>query len=158
MFKKYNIRDVETEMGIQQRLAKFPVPAQSWDEYHLDQKINDRGVRLDIDLVAAAIEMDTRSRKELTDTMKTITELENPNSVQQMKAWLSDNGLETDTLGLGGVWFGIAPVEERMEEVHRLLGLPENVKVFSMFALGYPAETRPQHDRFDPERNHIIEK
>jgi len=99
MFKKYNIRDVETEMGILQRLAKFPIPAQIWDEYHLDQKINDRGVRLDMDLVAAAIEMDTRSRKELTDTMKTITELENPNSVQQMKAWLSDNGLETDTLG-----------------------------------------------------------
>ena len=99
MFKKYNIRDVETEMGIQQRLAKFPVPAQVWDEYHMDQEINDRGVRLDIDLVAAAIEMDTRSRTELTKTMKEITELENPNSVQQMKAWLSDNGLETDTLG-----------------------------------------------------------
>lgn len=98
MFKKYNIRDVETEMGIQQRLAKFPVPAQVWEEYHLDQEINDRGVRLDMDLVAAAIEMDTRSRKELTDTMKEITELENPNSVQQMKAWLSANGLETDTL------------------------------------------------------------
>ena len=99
MFKKYNIRDVETEMGIQQRLAKFPVPAQIWNEYHLDQEINDRDVRLDMDLVAAAIDMDTRSRNELTNTMKEITKLENPNSVQQMKAWLSDNGLETDTLG-----------------------------------------------------------
>ncbi len=99
MFKKYNIRDVETEMGIQQRLAKFPVPAKVWDEYHMDQEINDRGVCLDMELVAAAIEMDTRSRTELTETMKKITELENPNSVQQMKAWLSDNGLETDTLG-----------------------------------------------------------
>lgn len=99
MFKKYNIRDVETEMGIQQRLAKFPVPVQVWDEYHMDQEINDRGVRLDMELVAAAIEMDTRSRTELTEAMKEITELENPNSVQQMKAWLSDNGLETDTLG-----------------------------------------------------------
>ena len=86
-------------MGIQQRLAKFPVPAQVWDEYHMDQEINDRGVRLDMELVAAAIEMDTRSRTELTESMKEITELENPNSVQQMKAWLSDNGLETDTLG-----------------------------------------------------------
>ena len=74
-------------------------------------------------------------------------------SIAQENIWL-----ETDTLGLGGVWFGIAPVEERMEEVHRLLGLPENVKVFSMFALGYPAETRPQQDRFDPERIHFIEK
>lgn len=93
-FKKYNIRDVETEMGIQQRLAKFPVPAQVWEEYHLDQEINDRGVRVDMDLVATAIEMDTRSRKELTDTMKAITKLENPNSVQQMKTWLSANGLK----------------------------------------------------------------
>lgn len=88
MFKKYNIRDVETETGIQQRLSKFPVPAQVWDEYHQDQEINDRGVRLDMDLVATAIEMDTRSRTQLVDTMKEITQLENPNSVQQMKAWL----------------------------------------------------------------------
>jgi len=97
--QKYNIRDVETEMGIQQRLAKFPVPAQVWEEYHMDQEINDRGVRLDMELVAAAIEMDTRSRTKLPKTMKKITELDNSNSVQQMKAWLSDNGLETDTLG-----------------------------------------------------------
>ena len=68
------------------------------------------------------------------------------------------SGWKQILVGLGGVWFGIAPVEERMEEVHRLLGLPENVKVFSMFALGYPAETRPQQDRFDPERIHFIEK
>lgn len=99
MFKKYNIRDVETEMGIQQRLAKFPVPAQISNEYHLDQEINDCGVRLDMYLVDAAVDMDTRSRNELTNTMKAITELESPNSVQQMKAWLSDNGLQTDTLG-----------------------------------------------------------
>ena len=65
---------------------------------------------------------------------------------------------QIDTLGLGGVWFGIAPVEEHMEKVHRLLDLPENVKVFSMFALGYPAETRSQQDRFYPDRIHFIEK
>lgn len=98
-FKKYNIRDVETEMGIKDRLAKFPVPDEVWDEYHIDQEINDRGVRLDMDLVKEAIEMDTRSRSELTAAMKDITALDNPNSVQQMKQWLSDNGLETDTLG-----------------------------------------------------------
>lgn len=98
MFKKYNVRDVETDMGIQQRLAKFPVPDQVLDEYHQDQETNDRGVRLDMELVAAAIEMDTRSKTQLVDTMKGITQLENPNSVQQMKAWLSDNGLQTDTL------------------------------------------------------------
>lgn len=98
-FKKYNIRDVETEIGIKDRLAKFPVPEEVWDEYHTDQEINDRGVRLDMDLVKEAIEMDTRSRSELTAAMKDMTALDNPNSVQQMKQWLSDNGLETDSLG-----------------------------------------------------------
>lgn len=98
-FKQYNIRDVETEIGIKNRLAKFPVPEEIWDEYHIDQEINDRGVRLDMDLVKEAIEMDSRSRSELTAAIKDITALDNPNSVQQMKQWLSDNGLETDSLG-----------------------------------------------------------
>ena len=98
-FKKYNVRDVETEIGIKDRLAKFPVPDEVWDEYHIDQEINDRGVRLDMDLVKEAIEMDSRSRSELTAAMKDMTALDNPNSVQQMKQWLSDNGLETDSLG-----------------------------------------------------------
>lgn len=97
-FKRYNMRDVETEMGIQQRLAKFPVPDQVWEEYHIDQEINDCGVRLDMELVHAAIDMDTRSRQELTTAMKRMTSLENPNSVQQMKQWLSDNGMETESL------------------------------------------------------------
>ena len=97
-FKRYNLRDVETEMGIQKRLAKFPVPDQVWEEYHIDQEINDRGVRLDMELVRSAIDMDTRSRHELTTAMKRMTALENPNSVQQMKQWLSDNGMETESL------------------------------------------------------------
>ena len=97
-FKRYNLRDVETEMGIQQRLAKFPVSDQVWEEYHIDQEINDRGVRLDMELVRSAIDMDTRSRHELTTAMKRMTALENPNSVQQMKQWLSDNGMETESL------------------------------------------------------------
>ena len=97
-FKRYNIRDVETEMGIQQKLRKFPVPDSVWEEYHIDQEINDRGVRLDMELVHQAIEMDTRSREELTEAMKHMTALENPNSVQQMKQWLSDKGLETESL------------------------------------------------------------
>lgn len=98
-FKKYNIRDVETEMSIQARLAKYPVPDSVWDEYHIDQEINDRGVALDMELVRQAIQMDGRSRSKLTQVMKDLTALENPNSVQQMKQWLSDNGMETDTLG-----------------------------------------------------------
>lgn len=99
LFKSYNLRDVETEMGIQQKLTKFPVPEFVWDEYHIDQEINDRGVRLDIPLVDTAIHMDAASRQELMDDMRRITELENPNSVSQMRSWLADNGLETDTLG-----------------------------------------------------------
>ena len=98
-FKKYNIRDVETEMSIQARLSKYPVPDSVWEEYHLDQEINDRGVGLDMELVRQAIQMDGRSRSELTQAMKELTSLDNPNSVQQMKQWLADNGVETDTLG-----------------------------------------------------------
>ena len=97
-FKRYNIRDVETEMGIQHKLRKFPVPDEVWEEYHIDQEINDRGVRLDMELVQQAIAMDTHSREELTAAMKDMTALENPNSVQQIKQWLSDNGIETDSL------------------------------------------------------------
>lgn len=99
LFKRYNARDVEAEMGIQQKLSKFPVPPQVWEEYDIDQEINDRGVRIDMELVEQAIQMDARSRQELTDSMKRMTALENPNSVQQMKQWLSDNGMETDSLG-----------------------------------------------------------
>ena len=99
LFKRYNARYVEAEMGIQQKLSKFPVPPQVWEEYDIDQEINDRGVRIDMELVEQAIEMDARSRQELTDAMKRMTALANPNSVQQMKQWLSDNGMETDSLG-----------------------------------------------------------
>lgn len=97
-FRSYNIRDVETEMSIQHKLRKFPVPESVWEEYHIDQEINDRGVRLDMELVQQAIAMDARSREELTAAIKDITRLENPNSVLQMKQWLSDNGVETDSL------------------------------------------------------------
>ena len=98
-FKQYNLRDVETELSIQARLYKFPVPDSVWAEYHIDQEINDRGVAIDIPLVRQAIDMDTHSRLELMEAMRQLTELDNPNSVQQMKQWLSDNGLETDSLG-----------------------------------------------------------
>ena len=98
-FKAYNRRDVETELSIQERLAKFPVPDTVWEEYAHDQEINDRGVALDMALVRNAIRADARSRTELTRLMKELTDLDNPNSVQQMKQWLADNGMETDSLG-----------------------------------------------------------
>ena len=99
MFKSYNLRDVETEMAIQEKLSRFPVPEFVWDEYHLDQEINDRGIRLDMEVVRNAIEMDALSKAELTEKMQTLTALENPNSVAQMKAWLSEHGLEVESLG-----------------------------------------------------------
>lgn len=98
LFKRYNLRDVETEMEIQKRLSKFPVPDFIWEEYIIDQQINDRGVLVDMELVRQAIYMDARSREELITAMKEFTQLENPNSVQQMKEWLAENGLMTESL------------------------------------------------------------
>ena len=98
-FKAYNKRDVEVEMKIKEKLSKFPVPDFVWEEYHLDQEINDRGIALDMKLVQKAIEFDELSKSEISDCLKDITKLDNPNSVLQMKDWLSEHGLETDTLG-----------------------------------------------------------
>ena len=98
-FRAYNLRDVETEMSIQDRLRKYPVPQEVWAQYHLDQQINDRGIGVDRTLVRGAIGIDKRSREELTARLQELTMLDNPNSVQQMKDWLAANGLQTDTLG-----------------------------------------------------------
>ncbi|GHU53459.1 DNA polymerase [Clostridia bacterium] len=98
-FKAYNRRDVEAEISIQNKLAKFPVPDSVWEDYRLDQEINDRGVLLDMPLVCNAIKMDIRSKSELMHMMREMTDLDNPNSVVQMRQWLSDHGLETETLG-----------------------------------------------------------
>ena len=119
-FIAYNRRDVETEMAIQQRLARFPVPEDIWEEYHLDQEINDRGVALDMDLVNQAIDMDSRSRSELIGMMRELTELDNPNSVVQMKQWLSDHGLETDTLGKKAVAELLKTASEPLSKVLKL--------------------------------------
>ena len=99
LFKFYNKRDVEVEMAIQKRLSKYPVPDFIWDEYHLDQEINDRGIALDMDVVENTITFDERSKAALSETMQDITGVENPNSVVQMKAWLSENGVEAESLG-----------------------------------------------------------
>ena len=116
-FKAYNLRDVETEMLIQKRLSNFPVPDAIWEEYHLDQEINDRGIGVDMELVHQAIAIDARSREWLTAAMRELTELENPNSVQQMKQWLADHGLETDTLGKKAVAELIKTAPEPLREV-----------------------------------------
>lgn len=99
LFKFYNKRDVEVEMSIQEKLKKFPVPDFVWEEYHLDQEINDRGIMLDMDVVENAIAFDEKSKSELMISMQNITNLDNPNSVVQMKQWLSDHGIEAESLG-----------------------------------------------------------
>lgn len=98
VFVKYNIRDVEVELAIQRRLSKFPVPDFVWEEFWLDQEINDRGIALDMAVVENAIAFDKHSKDKLTAKIQHLTGIENPNSVIQMKAWLSENGIETDSL------------------------------------------------------------
>ncbi|MCD3389056.1 DNA polymerase [Streptococcus equi subsp. zooepidemicus] len=116
-FKAYNKRDVEVEMGIKEKLHKFPVPDFVWDEYHLDQSINDRGILVDMQLVKNAIAFDERSKANIASQMKDMTDLENPNSVAQMKAWLSDQGLETNTLGKKAVAELIKDAPEDLAQV-----------------------------------------
>ena len=98
-FIVYNRRDVETEMEIQRRLTNYPVPDEVWDQYCIDQEINDRGILIDMTLVENAIRMDEQSHEELTEKMKELTQLDNPSSVAQMKRWLMENGLEVESLG-----------------------------------------------------------
>ena len=123
-FKAYNLRDVEAEMQIQQRLAKFPAPDFVWEEYRQDQEINDRGIGVDMDMVRQAIAMDGRSKSELSAAMKKLTELENPNSVQQMKQWLAENGLETDSLDKKAV---AGLLKEASEPLRTVLGLRQQL-------------------------------
>ena len=99
LFKTYNIRDVETEMAIEEKIKNFPVPDNIWEEFFLDQEINDRGIRVDMAVVRNAIRIDKVTRENLTAEMQDLTALDNPNSVQQMKEWLAQNGLEVDSLG-----------------------------------------------------------
>ena len=120
LFVDYNKRDVEVELAIHQRLRRFPVPDSIWDEYHLDQRINDRGVLIDRQLVGNAIEMDSLSRHELVSRMKELTDLENPNSVSQVKTWLAENGLEVDSLGKKDVIAALLDAPREIKEVLEL--------------------------------------
>ena len=123
-FKAYNLRDVEAEMQIQQRLSKFPVPDFVWEEYWQDQEINDRGIGVDMEMVRNAIAMDGRSKAELSEAMKKLTELENPNSVQQMKQWLLENGMETDSLDKKAV---VALLKDAPEPLKTVLTLRQQL-------------------------------
>lgn len=117
IFKSYNKRDVEVEMGIKEKLHKFPVPDFVWDEYHLDQQINDRGILIDLQLVNNAISFDERSKGEIAAAMRSMTDIDNPNSTVQVKAWLADQGLKTETLGKKAVAELIKTAPENLAEV-----------------------------------------
>ena len=107
-------------MSIQNKLYKFPVPDFVWNEYRLDQQINDRGIALDMAVVNNAILFDERSKALLSAKMQELTSLDNPNSVSQMKQWLSENGLNTDTLGKKAVAELIKTAPKSLVEVLEL--------------------------------------
>lgn len=117
LFKKYNIRDVEVEQALKKRLESYAVPEFVWDEYHLDQEINDRGILLDMGVVKNAIIIDEKSKEEITSAMKELTNLDNPNSVMQVKQWLSDSGIETESLGKKNVAALIKTVPDDQRDV-----------------------------------------
>ena len=132
-FKAYNLRDVEVELSIQEKLQKFPMPEEEWNNYILDQQINDRGIQLDLELVKKAIQCDEKVREELTSRLKDLTDLENPNSVAQMKKWLSENGLETDSLDKASVKELLKDAPDHLSEVLELRQLlaKSSVKKYS---------------------------
>lgn len=117
LFKSYNKRDVEVEMAIQQRLQKYPVPEKVWEEYHLDQEINDRGIAIDLELARQAVALDAQSRESLMAALKERTGLENPTSVIQMLGWLEQHGMKTDSLGKKNVQELLKTAQEPLRSV-----------------------------------------
>lgn len=129
LFKFYNKRDVEVEMAIQQRLQKYPVPEKVWEEYHLDQEINDRGIAIDLELARQAVALDAQSRESLMAALKERTGLENPNSVLQMLDWLEQHGMKTDSLGKKNVQELLKTAQEPLRSVLLLRQKPAKSSV-----------------------------
>lgn len=119
-FKSYNKRDVEVEMSIQEKLSRFPVPDFLWQEFYLDQEINDRGIEIDSLFVESAIKLDLEVKTHLMSELKHVTGLENPNSVLQMRSWLKEHGLEMESLGKKEVAKELKTVGKELAEVLRL--------------------------------------
>ena len=144
VFKAYNRRDVETEMGIQQKLAKFPVPESEWRNYQLDQRINDRGIMLDMEMVRQAIDCDEQFKRTHLDMARSVTGLDNPNSPAQLKAWLSERGVETESLSKAAV---LSLLEEADGEVERALSLRQelaksSVKKYTAMEMAVGSDSR----------------
>lgn len=144
LFKAYNRRDVETEMGIQQKLSRFPVSETEWRNYTLDQQINDRGIRLDMPFVAEAIACDERFRRTHMDLAREVTGLDNPNSPAQLKAWLWEQGLEVESLSKAAV---LELLEDAGGEVELALSLRQelaksSVKKYSAMQAAVGSDSR----------------
>ena len=120
VFRAYNQRDVETEQAIERRLSRFPVPEFVWQEYALDQTVNDRGIQVDLQLVQQAIRMDALTKDKLLQRMKALTHLENPNSVYQLLGWLETQGYPSDSLGKAQVQELIKTAREPVRSVLEL--------------------------------------
>lgn len=120
LFKEYNARDVEVEMAIRDKLRNYPVSDAIWDEYILDQQINDRGIMVDMDVARNAINIDSRIYDEIMQRLRSITGLENPRSVMQMRQWLLERGMETDSLDKKTVIKLLADAPDDLAEVLRL--------------------------------------
>ena len=129
LFKSYNKRDVEVEVSIQERLQSYPVPEFLWDEYHLDQEINDRGIALDMELVENAIKFDEIAKQKALDELQKLTNIENPNSVMQMKEWLNNNGVEMESLGKKQV---IEMIKDAPKEIVDVLELRQQISKSSV--------------------------
>ncbi len=123
-FKAYNRRDVEVEMQIQHKFRNFPVPEFIWEEYHLSEMINDRGILIDTAVAENAIDFDRRTKNELMARMIELTDLENPNSTQQLTGWLNEKGIETDSLDKKAV---ITLLEDCPDDVAEVLKLRQQV-------------------------------
>ena len=116
-FKAYNLRDVETECGIKERLARYPVPENVWEQYELDQEINDRGIRTEEKLVTGAVKLEGESREKLGAELQKLTALSNPNSVSQIRKWLKDHGTEAPDLSKKQVKELLPRADENVRQV-----------------------------------------
>ena len=120
-FIEYNKRDVETEIEIHNRLSKFPVLDQEWDNYHLDQRINDLGIMIDMDFVNHAIKCDEENQENNIEKAKMITGVDNPNSPKQLKEWLLEQGMiGVDSLSKADVQRLLKDATGNVEEILRL--------------------------------------
>lgn len=120
LFKAYNKRDVEAEMAIQRKVSAFPVLVEEWENYHLDQRINDLGIALDMDFVDHAISCDEVSSKRAEEKAKSLSGIENPNSPAQLKAWLIEQGQCVESLSKAEVARLLKDASGNVEEILRL--------------------------------------